>query len=94
MIVRIDPPLPLMTPRGKGLAHFLIDNGVETHLQWVVFQDDTGEVWTYRTPTCGRKRISRWGGLCRRINDVVNDCRRLDVLRIAVTIAVDADTGN
>jgi len=50
MIVRIDPPLPLMTPRGKGLAHFLIDNGVETHLQWVVFQDDTGEIWTYQNP--------------------------------------------
>ena len=48
MVTRIDPPLPLNTPKGAGLAHFLIDPGVEHDLQWVVFQDDTGECWTWR----------------------------------------------
>lgn len=48
MIIRIDPPIPLDTSRGSGLAHFLIDYGVEEDLVWVVFQDKTGECWSYR----------------------------------------------
>jgi len=46
-IVRIDPPIPLNTPKGSAYAHFLIDNGLEDNLQWVCFQDDTGECWTW-----------------------------------------------
>ena len=46
-IVRIDPPIPLMTPKGSAYAHFLIDNGIEDNLLWVCFQDDTGECWTW-----------------------------------------------
>ena len=34
MIVQLDPPIPLDTPRGKGMAHLLIDYGVEYHLIW------------------------------------------------------------
>jgi hypothetical protein len=47
MITRIDPPLPLITPKGKGVAHFLIDYGFEHDLMWVVFIDETGECWTF-----------------------------------------------
>jgi hypothetical protein len=47
MIVQLNPPLPLITPRGKGIAHFLIDYGLEHDLLWVVFQNDTGECWTW-----------------------------------------------
>lgn len=47
-ITRIDPPLPLLTPKGKAMAHFLIDYGVEHDLCWVCFQDDTGECWTWK----------------------------------------------
>ena len=46
-ITRIDPPLPLLTPKGKALAHFLIDYGYEHDLYWVCFQDNTGECWTW-----------------------------------------------
>lgn len=46
-IVRIDPPIPLTTPKGPAYAHFLIDNGIEDNLLWVCFQDDTGECWTW-----------------------------------------------
>ena len=46
-IVRIDPPLPLITPKGKALAHFLIDYGIEHDLFWVCFQNETGECWTW-----------------------------------------------
>ena len=47
MILRLDPPLPLLTPKGKALAHFLIDYGFEHDLHWVCFQNETGECWTW-----------------------------------------------
>lgn len=49
MILQLNPPLPVETPKGKGLAHFLIDPGLEHHLEWVVFQQ-TGEIWTWENP--------------------------------------------
>ena len=47
MVTRIDPPIPILTPKGKALAHFLIDYGFEHDLYWVCFQDETGECWTW-----------------------------------------------
>ena len=46
-MLRLDPPLPVQTPRGPGLAHVLIDYGVEHDLIWVVFQQD-GSCWSWR----------------------------------------------
>ena len=46
-IIQLDPPLPLNTPKGSGFAHFIIDYGIEHNLFWVVFQDETGECWTW-----------------------------------------------
>jgi uncharacterized cupin superfamily protein len=46
-MLQLDPPMPVITPKGKGLAHVLINYGAEFDLLWVVFQDDTGECWTY-----------------------------------------------
>jgi len=67
MITRLDPPIPLMTPKGRGLAHFLIDYGPEHDLMWVCFQDDSGECWTWENAlirarvntTMGRNNISK-----------------------------------
>lgn len=50
MILQLDPPIPLITSRGTGYAHFLIDLSQEHHLLWVVFLDDTGECWTFQNP--------------------------------------------
>ena len=47
MMIQMNPPLPLLTPKGPALAHFLIDCGVEHHLMWVCFQNNTGECWTW-----------------------------------------------
>jgi hypothetical protein len=47
MMLRLDPPLPVVTPKGKGMAHVLIDYGVDFDLCWVVFQDDS-QCWTWR----------------------------------------------
>jgi len=65
-VTRLDPPIPLMTPKGRALAHFIIDYGPEHDLQWVCFQDDTGECWTWENAhirarvnhTMGRKTIT------------------------------------
>lgn len=46
MILQLNPPIPMTMPKGKGLAHLVIDYGIEHHLYWVVFLDDTGECWT------------------------------------------------
>lgn len=50
MILQLNPPLPLTTSRGAGLAHFLIDYGAEHHLLWVIADDATGECWTLPNP--------------------------------------------
>lgn len=47
MIIQLDPPIPLETPKGKGMAHFMIDPGIEHFIQFVVFIDETGECWTF-----------------------------------------------
>jgi hypothetical protein len=36
-----------MTPKGQGIAKFLIDNGPESDLQWVCFIHATNEIWTF-----------------------------------------------
>lgn len=50
MIIQLNPPLPLNTPKGAGICHFIIDYGIETHLYWVVFLDASGECWTFSNP--------------------------------------------
>lgn len=50
MLTQLNPPLPLDTPKGKALAHFVIDYGPEHHLMWVTFVDATGECWTWPNP--------------------------------------------
>lgn len=39
--------MPVVTPKGDGIAHMVIDYGPEYNLYWVVFIDSTGECWTY-----------------------------------------------
>lgn len=43
-MIQLNPPIPLSTPKGDGLAHILINEGVEHDLQWVVCIDATGEI--------------------------------------------------
>lgn len=66
MILQLHPALPMKCPKGDCLAHFLIDDGPEADLKWVVFLDDSGECWTYsnrmiraqKNITQGREYIS------------------------------------
>src|SRR5450755_1155476 len=66
-ILQLDPPIPVVTPKGEGYAHLLIDYGPEYNLLWVCFLDDSGECWTYditqiraqKNVTMGRTFVSR-----------------------------------
>ena len=46
-VKQLNPPLPVITPKGKGWAHLVIDYGMEANLIWVCFQDETGECWSW-----------------------------------------------
>lgn len=46
-MLQLNPPLPMLTPKGEGFAHILIDYGPESDLYWTVFITATGEVWTF-----------------------------------------------
>lgn len=47
MILQLNPPIPLITPKGKGWAHLTIDYSQEHDLLWVVFLNQGGECWTF-----------------------------------------------
>jgi hypothetical protein len=47
MLTQLNPPLPMLTPKGKAWAHLVIDYGPEADLMWVCFQDDDGACWTW-----------------------------------------------
>jgi hypothetical protein len=47
MIQQLNPTIPVITPKGKGFAHLVIDYSQEHDLMWVVFINKTGECWTY-----------------------------------------------
>ena len=67
MLTQLNPPLPLYTSKGSGLAHFVIDYGPEADLVWVVFMDADGACWTIPNPeiriaknwTMGRRSVKR-----------------------------------
>ena len=62
-IHEINKEIWFETPKGEGIAHFLIDYGPESDLKWVVFLTKTGQCWTFnndevraaKNVTLGRK---------------------------------------
>jgi hypothetical protein len=66
MMIQLNPIIPLISPKGKCYAYFLIDYSEEHHLMWVTFDDATGECWTWpnteiriqNNPTLGRQEQS------------------------------------
>jgi len=59
-MLQLNPPLPVITPDGKALAHVLIDYGPEHDLLWVCFQED-GECWTWRNQDIRAERNITYG---------------------------------
>jgi hypothetical protein len=48
MILQLDPPIPLDTPKGAGFAHLVVDYGMDFDLCWTVFITKTRECWTFQ----------------------------------------------
>jgi len=65
LIQRIDPTIPVLTPKGPANAHFVLDYTEDHHLFWVCAIVGTGEMWTFpnhkirvqANPTMGRDVI-------------------------------------
>jgi hypothetical protein len=53
MIVQLNPQLPLLTPKGKAYAHFLIDYSQEHDLLWYAL--------SVIPESAGRSLIRRFG---------------------------------
>ena len=65
MILQLDPTIPLITPKGPALAHFLVDYGPEHHWLWVCALDEGGECWTFQNPEirfCANPSMGRTKG--------------------------------
>ena len=70
-MIQLNPQIPVLTPKGKGWAFFLIDRSQEHDLEWVVFLDNGGYCWTFRNSdiriqknlTLNRKNIVGFGTL-------------------------------
>jgi hypothetical protein len=50
MMLQLNPPIPLETPKGAGLAWIMIDYGAEFNLMWVVAINETAEIWMFENP--------------------------------------------
>lgn len=58
--LRLDPPIPLDTPKGRGLAHLFHDLGPECNDEWTVFLEN-GEIWRFQNPDV-RAQINHTAG--------------------------------
>jgi hypothetical protein len=45
MMLQLNPPLPVDTPRGPAYAHMVIDYSQEHYVLFVCFLCETGECW-------------------------------------------------
>ncbi len=70
-MIQLNPPIPLSTPRGNGLAHFVIDYGPEHNLIWTVFLDDSGECWSFSNPEIRAQKNITMGRLTKDIKKMI-----------------------
>jgi len=47
-MLQLNPPIPMITPKGKAYAYFVTDYSQDHDLFWTCAQQDTGECWTWR----------------------------------------------
>ena len=46
-LLQLNPPIPVETPMGEGLAQIIIDYSPEFSIHWVVFLRENGQCWTF-----------------------------------------------
>lgn len=52
-LLQLNPPIPMKTPCGDGMAVMVIDYGPDFDLWWTVILskgEHAGEIWTYSNP--------------------------------------------
>src|SRR2546429_5803404 len=52
-MLQLNPPIPLSTPKGDGIAVMVIDYGIDHDLWWTVIisrGEHAGEIWTFANP--------------------------------------------
>jgi hypothetical protein len=50
VVTRCEPPLPIVTPLGAGLAHWRIERGIELptfYEVWICEGAHSGEIWEF-----------------------------------------------
>jgi hypothetical protein len=47
MMMQLNAPIPLDTPKGPAFAHMVIDYGQDHYVLFVCFLCETGECWVY-----------------------------------------------
>lgn len=47
-LVRLDPPIPMTTPKGDAKALIYVDRGVDNFGEWICFVLASGECWTFQ----------------------------------------------
>lgn len=55
-ISQINPPIPVITPKGKGLAYFIRDYGPDAQDIWTVCISEgecNGQFWSFQNPEIG-----------------------------------------
>jgi hypothetical protein len=58
MMIQLNPPVPVETPKGEGVAVVLIDYGPDYDLLWVVMQSESRECWT--VPNSKVRAVNNW----------------------------------
>jgi len=48
MMLQLDPPIPMDTPKGSGFAYLVMEYGLDYDLCWTVFLTETKECWTFQ----------------------------------------------
>lgn len=57
-MLQLNPPIPLVTSRGKARAIVLIDRSEDHDLEWVCILENTGEIWV--VPNKDVRQIENW----------------------------------
>lgn len=60
-ILRLEPPIEMDTPKGRGLAVLFRDYGHDTDDQWTIVLNETREFWTFRNPQVRAVSNLTWG---------------------------------
>ena len=77
-VIQLNPPLPVHSPKGPGLAHLVIDYGPEADLLWVVFLDADGTCWAVPNPDI---RLRQNWSLGRRFENGAKDAGDIDAAK-------------